>query len=376
MHFARSCALALAIAVLPGPWAATPLAAQQEQGLDLRSRTFVAMPLINTNPAMKTSFGGIGMLLFQPTGRDTISPPSVIGATGLYSTNNSYVFAVPVRLFLREDRLRLMAFGGTARVNNDFTYDLDSASVRLVYSEVRTFLGAEAQYRLVGQLFGGLAYNGIWTKYRFTRGTDEQNDFTRTLFELLGIGDNYVSSLGLPLSYDTRDYQYYPTRGLSVDVRPKLFATFLGGDDQYVDIDYDARYYLGFTPNHVLVLRVSGGSAFGDVPFGGYQSYGGRSALRGYAMGKYRGRHLIAGQAEFRWTFYRRLGAVAFAGVGTVWGAESQSEEDVFERGLLPSVGAGIRYTLSKDKRINARIDFAFGVNGNDGLYLGIMEAF
>jgi outer membrane protein assembly factor BamA len=358
------------------PPASTRLAAQQEQELDLGGRTLVAMPLVNTNPAMKTSFGGIGMLLFRPGTRDTVSPPSVIGAAGLYSTNNSYVFAAPVRLFLREDRLRLLAFGGTARVNNDFTYDLDSTTLQLVYSEGRTFFGAEAQVRIVGQLYGGLAYNGIWTTYRFTRGTDEQNDFTRTLFELLGIEDNYVSSLGLPISYDTRDYQYYPTGGLSVDLRPKLFATFLGGDNQYVDIDYDARYYLGLTPNHVLVFRVSGGSAFGDVPFGGYQVYGGRGTLRGYAMGKYRGKHLIAGQAEFRWTFYRRFGAVAFGGVGTVWGGESQGEEDVFERGLLPSAGVGIRYMLSRGKRINARIDYALGVNGNDGLYLGIMEAF
>ncbi|KPK61877.1 MAG: hypothetical protein AMS21_08725 [Gemmatimonas sp. SG8_38_2] len=353
-----------------------PVAGQQEQGLNLRSRTFVAMPLVNNNPAMKTSFGGIGMVLFRPNRRDTIAPPSVIGGAGLYSTNGSYVFGGVGRFLLKEDRLRLLAFGGTARVNNDFAYDLDSTTIRLVYSELRSFFGGEAQYRIAGRLYGGVAYNGIWTTYQFERGTEEQNDFSRALFEYLGIEDNYVSSLGAALSYDTRDYQYYPTAGVNVEVRPKLFATFLGGDDQYVDIDYDARYYHGFTPNHVLVLRVSGGSAFGDVPFGGYQVYGGRSALRGYAMGKYRGKHLIAGQAEFRWTFYRRVGAVAFAGAGTVWGGESQSEEDVFARGLLPSVGAGLRFTLSTDKRINARIDYAFGVNGNDGLYLGIMEAF
>jgi len=349
---------------------------QQDQALDLRSRTFVAMPLVNTNPAMKTSFGGIGMLLFRPNGQDTISPPSMIGAAGLYSTNASYVFGGAARMLLLEDRLRLMAYGGTARVNNDFEYDLDSATIRLVYSEVRSFMGAEAQYRLVGALYAGLSYSGLWTAYRFDRGTDEQNDLARALFQSLGIEDGYVSSLGAPLSYDTRDYQYYPTAGLSVDVQPRLYATFLGGDHRYLDIEYDARYYVGFTPNHVLAFRISGGSAFGDVPFTGYQVYGGRSDLRGYAMGKYRGRHLIAGQAEFRWTLYRRLGAVAFAGVGSVWGGESQGEEDVFERGLLPSVGAGIWYTLSKDKRINARIDYALGVNGNDGLYLGIMEAF
>lgn len=368
--------LAIVLVLSVAPHGVPSLRAQERQELDLGGRTLVAMPLVNNNPAMKTSFGGIGMLLFRPAGWDTVSPPSLIGATGLYSTNNSYVLAVPVRLFLHEDRWRLLGFGGTARVNNDFSYDLDSATVRLVYSELRTFMGAEAQRRVVGQLYAGLAYNGIWTKYLFTRGTDEQNDFARALFDSLGIRDTYVSSLGAPLSYDTRDYQYYPTAGVAVDVRPKLFATFLGGDDQYVDIDYDARFYRAFTPNHVVALRLSGGSAFGDVPFGGYQVYGGRATLRGYAMGKYRGKHLLAGQAEFRWTFYRRFGAVAFAGVGSVWGGENRSEEDVFERGLLPSVGAGLRFTLSTDKRINARLDYAFGVNGNDGLYLGIMEAF
>jgi len=40
------------------------------------------------------------------------------------------------------------------------------------------------------------------------------------------------------------------------------------------------------------------------------------------------------------------------------------------------NVGAGIRYTLAKGKCINARLNYASGVNGNDGLYLGIMEAF
>ena len=358
------------------PSVSPPLLGQEAQELDLKSRSLVAMPLVNTNPAMKTSFGGIGMLLFRPQRSDTVSPPSVLGGAGLYSTNRSYVAAGVARLHLGEDRWRLLAFGGTARLNNDFEYDLDSLTIRLVFSEMRSFVGAEAQHRLAGALYGGLAYTGMWTSYAFDRGTDAQNLFAQLLFARLGIENNYVSSLGVPVSYDTRDYQYYPTSGIAIDIRPKFFATFLGGDNRYVDIDYDGRYYHGFTPNHVLVLRVSGGSAFGDVPFSGYQTYGGRAALRGYAMGKYRGHHTVAGQAEFRWTFYRRLGAVAFAGVGTVWGGESQSEEDVFARGLLPSVGAGLRFTLSTDKRINARIDYGLGVNGNDGLYLGIMEAF
>jgi len=69
------------------------------------------------------------------------------------------------------------------------------------------------------------------------------------------------------------------------------------------------------------------------------------------------------------------VGAVAFAGTGSVWGNEDNGEE-FFERTWLPSIGAGIRYMVSKEKRINLRLDFATGVDGNQGVYFGIMEAF
>ena len=50
--------------------------------------------------------------------------------------------------------------------------------------------------------------------------------------------------------------------------------------------------------------------------------------------------------------------------------------EETFERTWLPSIGLGIRYMISKEKRINLRLDFAAGVDGNQGVYFGIMEAF
>lgn len=361
--------------------ATAPLFGQEnpQDDMNLKTRTLVGMPLITNNPAMETAFGAVGMFLFKPNAQDSISPPSTLMATGLYSTNDSYVFVAGGKFFLKEDHLRLTGFGGTSRINNDFEYEIESQDVHLVYSEVRSFFGVVADHSIPSiskDLFVGLQYMGFWTSYSFTRGTDEQNQFTEELFSRLGIEDNYLSSIGVPVSFDTRDYPFYPTSGWDVTVRPKFFATWLGGDNNYTDIDYDARYYYSFDPTKVMAFQLAGGSAFGDVPFGGYQMYGARNTLRGYAMGKYRGEHMVAGQAEFRWTFHGRFGAVGFAGLGTVWGGELPEGREVFEKGLLPSVGAGLRFTLSTEKRINARIDYAVGVNGNDGLYIGIMEAF
>ena len=120
---------------------AAPLFGQDNPAddMDLKTKTLVGMPLITNNPAMETGFGGVGMFLFKPNAQDSISPPSTLMATGLYSTNDSYVFVVGGKFFLKEDHLRLTGFGGTSRINNDFEYDVEGQDVHLVYSELRSF---------------------------------------------------------------------------------------------------------------------------------------------------------------------------------------------------------------------------------------------
>ena len=88
----------------------------------------------------------------------------------------------------------------------------------------------------------------------------------------------------------------------------------------------------------------------------------------------YKGKHMIAAQAEYRWRFYKRWGAVAFAGAGSIWG--NDEEEEAFDRKFLPSAGVGMRFMVSREKRINLRLDYAFGVDGNQGLYFGVRESF
>ena len=43
---------------------------------------------------------------------------------------------------------------------------------------------------------------------------------------------------------------------------------------------------------------------------------------------------------------------------------------------MLPSGGLGLRFMISEAKNINLRLDYALGVDGNQGFYFGVMEAF
>jgi outer membrane protein assembly factor BamA len=355
----------------------SPLWAQTaDSTLNTRSKTFVAMPLVNSNPAMKTGFGGIGMYLFPVNKDDEVSPPSVVGLTGLYSTNKSYVFALPAMFYLAEDTYRIMGAAAVIRVNNDFTYETDVGDVGVVYSELRTVFGLEFSRKIANRTYLGLLYSGGDTRYRFDQGSDLGNELARLLFRALGIGDNFSSSLGLKAAFDSRDYPYYPTKGLYAVLRPMYNARWLGSENDYTTISYDLEHFHSFKPRHLLATKLAGGHSVGDVPFSGYQTWGMRGTLRGYPTGKYRGLNLIGIQTEYRWQFYKRWGMVAFGGVGTIWGGESPREEEIFEKQWLPSVGTGLRFLLSEEKHINMRLDAAWGVNGEKGIYFGIMEAF
>jgi hypothetical protein len=80
---------------------------------------------------------------------------------------------------------------------------------------------------------------------------------------------------------------------------------------------------------------------------------------------------MFATQAEYRLELRKRLGLVAFGGVGGVGRRWSDFRSDQ----LLPAGGAGLRFTLDKKNHINYRVDLAFGREGRT-LVIGVGEAF
>lgn len=261
---------------------------------DESSKTFLPIPLIINNPTFDTGFGGIGMYFFKFNKEDKISPPSIVSLLGLYSTNNSYVLIASSRLFWKEDKNRATFIAGPVRINHDFNYENEQGEdFRLVYSELRNIITAEYSRKIVGDFFLGVLYLGTKTYYRFDQGSDEENEFAKEFFEENEITDNFISSIGLNISFDNQDYIYNPTKGLMFSIRPKLNAEWLGSDNDYVDTDFTASYFIPISEGNVLGFSLSGGIGSGDVPFDGYQTYGVRNNLRGYPAGKYRGENML-----------------------------------------------------------------------------------
>jgi outer membrane translocation and assembly module TamA len=107
------------------------------------------------------------------------------------------------------------------------------------------------------------------------------------------------------------------------------------------------------------------------VPFYALSQFGRGADLRGYELGQFQDKQLLAAQAEYRFEFTKRIGAVAFAGVGEVM----PSLHAITFDNLLPSIGVGLRYVMAEQNHVSLRFDVAWGRDG-PLVYLSVGEAF
>jgi outer membrane protein assembly factor BamA len=179
------------------------------------------------------------------------------------------------------------------------------------------------------------------------------------------------AALGFHVQRDLRDSTFYPTKGSLFDFTADFFDQTWGSRREYQTYKVAYNGFHEVAPRQVFAYRAMGCTANGSVPFYDLCLFGMNNDVRGYTTGEFQNRRMFAAQAEYRLDWRRRLGFVAFGGVGGVarrWG-------DFRTDGLLPGAGAGLRFTLDKKNHINYRIDYAFGREGRT-LSIGVGEAF
>ena len=180
--------------------------------------------------------------------------------------------------------------------------------------------------------------------------------------------------LGLGVLYDNIHNAMNPREGLYSEWAFLNYSTSAGSDFDFTTYIVDNRIYHPLQENTVLAVQLYGQFTSGNPPFNMLSLVGGESLMRGYYLGRYRDKSLLAGQIEYRilpFSFSKRFGASAFLATGQVFG---DSRPFTWRR-LLPAGGAGLRFLLFPDKDIYARFDLAFTQEGR-GIYISIGEAF
>lgn len=319
---------------------------------------FTVMPYLSYNRNLKFMFGAIPMGMYKLNKNDSISPKSLSGAIGFYTTNKSYFVGLFNKFYFSQDSWRGTLFFGKGDFNSQFFMDEIGVLDFYNYGTNTTILSASIQRKIVKGLYGGITYT--YASYN-------------TVFEdsIVEESTTVTNGLGFTALYDTRDNVYYPKTGKRIDVKWINYTEWFGNDMKANKIKTVYNTYFPMrNKTDVLAARFSGTFGLGNLVFE-QQTVVGGTDIRGYSEGKYRGNSVIALQGEYRLNFTKRLGMVGFAGAATLYGGDNENFDGTF----LPGGGVGVRYGAFKAMKFNIGLDAALGKD-DWGIYFRIGEAF
>jgi hypothetical protein len=358
----------------------TPAASKKEHAAvdEQRKGEFIIAPIPLSSEALGVGVAPFAAYVFFPSKADKVSPPSLVAVAGLYTTNKTYGLGVGGMFNLREDRYRLSFLTGAARARYEFFgigNNAGSTGDAIWLSQHGHAVFVQGLRRIGWNVFAGLRFSqrSIKAGHEASLPPDQWPSLPQ-LKPIAGQLDRSLTTaaLGIRLERDTRDSMFYPTRGHRLDARVDLFGPYAGSEFTFQNYLFEMNKYIPAGKRHVIALRAMGCGIVGDrVPFYELCQFGMMGDLRGYQAGRYRDRAMFATQGEWRAILPWRLGGTVFGGVGEV----APDGGSFNTKDLLPSGGVGLRFNLSKQRRINLRLDLAYSRTGGSWS-MGVAEVF
>jgi outer membrane protein assembly factor BamA len=239
-------------------------------------------------------------------------------------------------------------------------------SNKVGFTQSQAFFNTQLLKRVYRKIYVGLTYEyQITSKAEHTPGDiiDQEN--------VVGRNGGNTSGIGPILSWDSRNASYSPTAGFFSEIQFVYFDKHLGSDFNFTVLNADIRKYISLTPSTVLALQGIAGLGAGNVPFRKLEELGGPDMMRGFYGGRFTDKCLFATQAEFRQFLFWRLGVVLFGAMGEV-GPDVKS---FYLPNMHYTYGTGLRIALSKQEKLNLRIDYGFS-HHSSAFNLQLREAF
>lgn len=326
------------------------------------SLSFFGVPLLFYTPDTRWGIGAAGIMTFPTRPRR-----SNLTFNASFTQNKQILIFFPFQWLSHQNRWRFYGevgwyryqyryFGIGNRYPNDYfeTYTARYPRVRLTAAkriQEKNLLGLRIfldDYHIASASAGGEIAQG----------------------NVIGAKGGTSSAIGPVWISDSRDNSFYPTQGWLSEMAITGEQWITGSDFHYARASFDMARYLPFGKS---VLALNGIAVFtaGSVPFFQLPQIGGQRRLRGYPEGKYRDRHLVILQAEYRFPLFWRLKGVAFVGTGSVFGTPHERAR------LRPNGGGGLRFEFDRRQKLHLRFDYGIGEGkGNSGFYVTLGEAF
>jgi outer membrane protein assembly factor BamA len=331
-------------------------------------KNLLAFPFVVKSLETNWGFGGVVARFFRLDPHDSTVRTSDVNVLGLYTLKKQLILALTSTLYLpKEDQIiRFQAsysyypnkFWG---LGNHTSHEAEES-----YSQKQFFFNPQYLRRIHRKMYVGLSYQFQHTSaISYTPGNlfDKEN--------ISGRYGGYTSGIGPILSWDTRNSAFSPTRGVLAEMQYLWFNKALGSNFNFTVFNMDFRKFFYLSEKSVLGFQGIAGLTSGNTPFRYLELLGGSDMMRGYYGGRFSDKCLMAYQAEYRRFLFWRIGMVGFASMGEVSPDLAHFDLDGFHY----AYGGGLRFMLSKQEKLNLRIDYGIGKHST-AFNVQVREAF
>jgi hypothetical protein len=339
--------------------------ARQGTAAGYRKGQWVPVPMPVSNPTVGTGVQAVLMFLHPKNDHQSDVPNTTSGLVGLYTNTGSWFAGAFHDGYLAGDTYRISGFAGYGEFDLDYygTGDSPVFENRSIGYDFQVLVLAPTLLKRIPRTenwFAGVSYLYLDTRSRF-----------RTSETIPGIPDAELemrtAGLGVIAQYDRRDDNYYPTGGQLFEAKWTNYGAPWGGDNAYNKFRTYLNHYQPIGSRTVLALRSRFDYSSGDTPFFDLPSLD----MRGFAMSRYSDQTTLSVHAEGRYKFLPRWGLIGFAEAGRF----ANDVEGLASGRTIVSTGCGVRWQVTKAKKLNLGIDVAFS-SDDSAVYVQIGESF
>lgn len=334
----------------------------------LKKSSFLVLPVVFLTPETNFGFGVGSVFTFRFDDKDSISRPSQIQPGFAYTLNKQILAYLPFQLFWKNGKY--ISFGELGYYKYNYFFfgigNQQDPNFRELYGVDYPRIRINVLQKIKPNFYLGGRY---WFEDFQTR--DFETDGQLISGKIPGGNGGKTSGLGIVAWFDTRDNLFYPSKGTNIQTSFIINSKITGSDFQYPRFELDANQYFSLSNKQVLAFNFYSVFMKGEIPFNRLALLGGSKKMRGFYEGRYRDKNLLLLQAEYRVELFWRLGATAFANIGTV----SNKFQNFGNQPLRSTYGAGLRFALDKENKVNLRFDVGFSRNSS-GIYITFGEAF
>jgi len=347
----------------------TNLSAQLKQDTSKKVQ-YLVIPVLFKTPETGFAYGLSGSISFKTSHKhDSLTRTSVIQTIGFFTTRHQNVQAMDGSIYFPKEKYILL-FQISHSYYPDKFWGIGSITTNTKgenYVFEQEYFYPHLKRKIANHLFAGIQYEfQNINNVSYTKG----GRFDTIAF--YGKQPYKVSGLGLSLGYDTRDFSFWPNKGVYFQTMFTDFRKELLSDYNVLKWITDLRYFKTLFKNQIFASQFYNYSTFGQTPLRELAAFGGPNNMRGFYQGRYRDNNMVSFISEYRLHIKGRFSACAFGGLGDVY----HSYKDFSLKNIKYSYGAGLRLALLEKEKLNIRLDYGYSSKYNRGLYLTVAECF